>query len=732
MSKTIRITIFEGHRQVHSDEYSEPVELGRQDRDDGELYRGHMKDGRWRIPIAAKDEVTVSKKQAMVEALADGRIRLTNQSTGVPLQVLEDQTELRPSSSRDLPSPVTLRIGARELSFETILFQTLAHSPLPPGGPPPDQSIFGTIASGRLSEQTDLFRWLEATMDVIHGTATAIDCFDRATSALVDLTGVEAGRVLMLEDKSDKWLVKSVARSAPSVDAQDSDWKPSRQALALVRKEKKTLWQLPPTRSGTLDSLDALLVAPILDQQGQVIGALYGDRKKADGPLRDGRITLGVVTELQAKLAQLLASGVAAALVQKKLTEIERDLKIGRQIQAGFLPDCLPQPAGWEVAAHFRPARNVSGDFYDVFALPGGLLALVIADVCDKGVGAALYMALVRSLLRAFAAQAASFGKTESAFTTTVGQAASDRRTGLMAKHVALAAVARTNNYVAQNHARDCMFATVFFGVLDTASGALAYVNAGHDAPILLGPATVKARLDRTGVAVGFEPNFTYEIGAACLEPGDTLFAYTDGVTEARDPAGSLFTEKRLLAILEKPVGSAAELVGNVKAGLEAHGAGADPYDDVTMLAVWRRRPFMHRTSLTVPATLDALSDISAFVLAAADAAGIHGQARYRLRLAVDEIATNIVTYGYPAGGVAPQTIDLQAETDDKTLKILLEDRGVAFDPRQAPPPADLHAPPEERQIGGLGVYLALGGVDQFFYERAEDRNRNILVVNRP
>jgi anti-sigma regulatory factor (Ser/Thr protein kinase) len=277
------------------------------------------------------------------------------------------------------------------------------------------------------------------------------------------------------------------------------------------------------------------------------------------------------------------------------------------------------------------------------------------------------------------------------------------------------------------------MFATVFFGVLDTASGALAHVNAGHDAPVLLGPAGVKARLGRTGVAVGLEPNFSYEIGAVCLEPGDALFAYTDGVTEARDPAGLLFTEKRLLAILEKPLGSAADLVGNIKAGLDSHGAGAAPCDDVTMLAV-RRRPFMQSTSLTVPATLDALSDISDFVLAAADAAGIHGQARYRLRLAVDEIATNIVTHGYPADrsdGGAPKTIDLHAETDDKTLKVILEDGGMAFDPRQVSPPADLQAPLEQRQIGGLGVYLALTGVDQFSYERAGDRNRNVLVVNR-
>ncbi len=142
----------------------------------------------------------------------------------------------------------------------------------------------------------------------------------------------------------------------------------------------------------------------------------------------------------------------------------------------------------------------------------------------------------------------------------------------------------------------------------------------------------------------------------------------------------------------------------------------------------------MHRGNLTVPATLDSLGQIAAFVLAAADVAGVHGAARYRLRLAVDEIATNIVTHGSADGSKAgaPETIDLMTEMDDKTLKVIIEDQGKPFDPRALPQPNDLHAAPEERRVGGLGVFLALGGVDQFFYERTRDKNRNVFVVNRP
>jgi len=143
----------------------------------------------------------------------------------------------------------------------------------------------------------------------------------------------------------------------------------------------------------------------------------------------------------------------------------------------------------------------------------------------------------------------------------------------------------------------------------------------------------------------------------------------------------------------------------------------------------------MNRNTVTVPVSLDSLSQIVAFVLAEADAAGLGSKARYRLRLAVDELATNIIQYGYPSASEAKSpgaSIVIHAERDDNTLALILEDTGIPFDPRQVPPPADLDLPAEQRQIGGLGIYLALNGVDRFSYERAGDLNRNILVMNRP
>jgi anti-sigma regulatory factor (Ser/Thr protein kinase) len=135
--------------------------------------------------------------------------------------------------------------------------------------------------------------------------------------------------------------------------------------------------------------------------------------------------------------------------------------------------------------------------------------------------------------------------------------------------------------------------------------------------------------------------------------------------------------------------------------------------------------------SLTVSGTLDALSKIAQFVVSAASAAGLDKRSTYKLRLAVDEIATNIIVHGYEEAGLRGE-ISIHADIIDKTLTITLEDSGAQYDSTQQDMPESMNKPLEEREIGGLGVYLTIQGVDQFLYRRVGDRNHNILVVNRP
>lgn len=285
---------------------------------------------------------------------------------------------------------------------------------------------------------------------------------------------------------------------------------------------------------------------------------------------------------------------IAAALASSE--RYERDVQIGRQIQASFLPEAMPRPPGWEITSRFQPAREVAGDWYDAFPLTHGRFGLVLADVCDKGVGAALFMALMRSLIRAYAQQHYALRWLDSIDagvpTTPRLAGGGGRRLPPSVGVTALRnAVELTNNYIARTHGNTGMFATMFFGILDTATGRLSYVNGGHEAPVILCPdGTIKARLGATGLPIGVMPDAEFGIEQVDLAPGDILFVYTDGVPEARDPSRAFFTEKRLLALIERPAASAEALLDRVLDTVGAHIADADQFDDITMLAV-RRAP---------------------------------------------------------------------------------------------------------------------------------------------
>jgi sigma-B regulation protein RsbU (phosphoserine phosphatase) len=274
--------------------------------------------------------------------------------------------------------------------------------------------------------------------------------------------------------------------------------------------------------------------------------------------------------------------------------KIEHDVDIARDIQLSFLPRELPNPDGWEIAAHFAPAREVAGDFYDAFMMAQGRrVGFVIADVCDKGVGAALFMALTRSLTRAYAQQNYSMnlmsGIANSSATHLEGHRPKLPSIGSMALQNA---VELTNAYITTNHFELNYFATLFFGMLDPDTGHLSYINGGHCPPIILGSdGKIKTTLKATGTPVGMMPDANYTIGEIRLEPGDILFGYSDGVTDARNPAGKMFGEKQMLALLqEKPVIAVEELLMRVKTVVSAHIDTADQYDDITMIAV-RHQP---------------------------------------------------------------------------------------------------------------------------------------------
>lgn len=271
-----------------------------------------------------------------------------------------------------------------------------------------------------------------------------------------------------------------------------------------------------------------------------------------------------------------------------KVSVLERELEIGAKIQRGFLPERLPQVPGWDIAAHLHPAREVAGDFYDCFSIKTlNSLAVVIGDVCDKGVGAALFMTLFRSLLRS-AALADDFTGWANSASNNAAPGVAKSATAADRAATLIKSITLTNNYIATTHRRSSMFASVFFGLLQPDTGELIYINAGHEAPALVGTSGLKAKLEPTGAVIGLFPEARYEVGTVQLESGDLLLGYTDGVTEAKNEANEQFSEDRLIEILRRSAGTAASVLSGIVNEVGHFTGSAPQHDDITLLALKR------------------------------------------------------------------------------------------------------------------------------------------------
>jgi len=333
------------------------------------------------------------------------------------------------------------------------------------------------------------------------------------------------------------------------------------------------------------------LTVPLINNE--VIGVLQ--LLNAKSPIDDHIIPFSIYHKL---VAESLASQAAVVLHnhvlrqrQEALLQAERELEIGRHVQAEFLPTEIPQPHGWDIAYHFEPSRVVAGDFYDVFHMPNNKIGLIIADVCDKGVPAAIFMAQVRSLLRAFIQQHYFLGNHNLLADQVMGMTEAPKVTAFRPIDFAvlLDSIMLTNVQVGGNHGTYNMFVTIFLASLDPETGEFIYINSGHLPPLLLNGAGVRQELMPTGPAVGLTAVARYQIGSGCLQPGETLLAYTDGVTEARDVERELFGKARLLAALAERPSSATDLLQHIVDRVHAHSNSADQYDDITMLAVHRK-----------------------------------------------------------------------------------------------------------------------------------------------
>ncbi len=283
-------------------------------------------------------------------------------------------------------------------------------------------------------------------------------------------------------------------------------------------------------------------------------------------------------------------SGLADRMTDRswKLRAAEHELEIGRHIQSGFLPDTLPETPGYEITGHFQAARVVAGDFYDAFEIPAiNRVALVLGDVCDKGVGAALFMTLFRSLIRA-AAQSRDFKSWGVQHDPASSTKSEGQDNAVLANETLANTVALTNNYVATTHGKTSMFASAFIGLLNPRTGELTYANAGHEEAYIFGSEGINATLPPTGPVLGLFAGAGYGMATTTLAPGDTLLLYSDGVPEATNKTGEQFSESRLRALPGEFDRSAHALIEMIISSINEFTEGAPQHDDITLLAARR------------------------------------------------------------------------------------------------------------------------------------------------
>jgi len=277
---------------------------------------------------------------------------------------------------------------------------------------------------------------------------------------------------------------------------------------------------------------------------------------------------------LKARISSSLEKKQLRDLEQLYLKSLERELEIGRQIQQGFLPSELPKVDGWELAAYFKAAREVAGDFYDAFLLPDGNLLCVIGDVCDKGVGAALFMALFRSLIRATATSDLSCNGKDMAAITPVERLS----------HI----ISFTNNYIIDTHTESNMFATIFIGIFNPENGTLTYLNCGHEPPFWVRENGTVIPLLPTGAAIGVIPGAKFLADEIAFAENDFLLAFTDGIPDAVNTDQAEFGKERLLEIIECGIMAPDLFLQKIMEKLHQFIGAASQFDDITLLAIKR------------------------------------------------------------------------------------------------------------------------------------------------
>ena len=386
--------------------------------------------------------------------------------------------------------------------------------------------------------------------------------------------------------------------------------------------------------------------------------------------------------------------------IAEAAARIDKELEYAKQIQLSALPTNFPKGEEYGIYAQMIAAKEVGGDFYDFYKLSDTTVAFLAADVSGKGIPAAMFMMTAKTIIKDLAER------------------------GLAVNEI----FTQANEKLCENN-ESGMFVTAWMGILNLTTGSVQFANAGHNPPLLKRTdGSFEYLKTRAGFVLAGMEGVRYRVGELTLNPGDRLFLYTDGVPEATNTDNKLYGEDRLLAFMNQNASmEATELLPALKANIDEFVGEAPQFDDITML-MFDYKPQEGGERMThqrFPADTESLADVLGYVEQTLETFACPMKVQMAICVAIEEVFVNVAHYAYgDSEGDMELAIGFDAES--RTITFRMTDQGIPFDPLAKPDP-DITLSAEEREIGGLGIFIAKKTMDSISY--AYENGKNILTM---
>lgn len=388
--------------------------------------------------------------------------------------------------------------------------------------------------------------------------------------------------------------------------------------------------------------------------------------------------------------------------IAEAAARIDKELEYAKQIQHSALPADFPSGEEYDVFAQMIAAKEVGGDFYDFYRLNERTVAFLVADVSGKGIPAAMFMMRAKTIIKDLA------------------------ESGIPVNEIFI----KANEKLCENN-ESSMFVTAWMGILDVATGKLQFANAGHNLPLIKrAGGDFQLLKTRPGFVLAGMEGVLYRAEQITLGAGDRLFLYTDGVPEATNSDNNLYGEGRMLAFMNRNRRlAAAELLPALKTDIDQFIDGAAQFDDITML-IFDFKPTKgdeYVENRVFPAKVESLSDVLDFAEESLVAHQCLAKTKMAILVAIEEVFVNIAHYAY--GGAEGQvSLRIAFEEASRVITFRIADQGVPFDPLKRKDP-DISLSAEEREIGGLGIFLTKKTMDSVTY--AYKNGENVLTMSK-